>query len=172
MTNTFEYQCCILMCKTSHCNIIMTYNQKDSLLVEFVIDTLRMQEIETTHLFKNSLRNASYGYRRVHLIIKIFSWLLTLFFDTFGVLYILYLTKRTWEGFFVKWQIFYSLNLGLNLWCSHQFFHQFQYDIWYGDNIIQLNQSELANYIAFLLTLYFIIPYYHYNTKHDFAYCD
>ena len=37
------------MCKTPHYNIIMIYNQKDSpLLVEFVIDTLRMQEIEIT----------------------------------------------------------------------------------------------------------------------------
>ena len=70
----------------------MIYNQKYStLLVEFVIDTLRMQEIETPHLFKNLLRNASYGHRRVHLIIKIFPRSLTLFFDSFGVLYILYL---------------------------------------------------------------------------------
>ena len=29
MTNTFEYQYCILMCKASHYNIIMIYNQKD-----------------------------------------------------------------------------------------------------------------------------------------------
>ena len=96
MTNTFDCQCCILMCKTSHYNIIMRFDQKDSkLLVEIFIDTLKMQEIESPHLFRNLPRNASYGYRRFNLIIKIYPWSLTLFFETFVVLYILYLTKRT-----------------------------------------------------------------------------
>ena len=37
ITNTFDCQCCILMCETPHYDIII-YNQKDSpLLVEFVI---------------------------------------------------------------------------------------------------------------------------------------
>ena len=96
ITNTFDCQWCILMCKTLHYNIIMIYNQKD---LNLLLIHLEYKKLKSPHLFKNSPRNTSYGYRRVHLIIKIFPWSLSLFFDTFGVIYISYLIKRTWEGF-------------------------------------------------------------------------
>ena len=46
-----------------------------------------------------------------------------------------------------------------------------KFDI-YGDDMIQLNQSELANYTAFFFTICFIFPFYHDNIKYDFVYCD
>ena len=81
----------------------MKYNQKDSpLLVEFVIDTLWLQEIEITASFQKFTKEYILLLPKSPFNNQNIPWSLTLFFDTFGVLYISYLTKRTWEGFLLN----------------------------------------------------------------------
>ena len=69
MTNMFVCQCCILMYKIPP---LMINNHEDTkLLVEFVIDTLGMQEMEITASIQKFILRI---YRRLHSIIKIFPY--------------------------------------------------------------------------------------------------
>ena len=77
MTDMFVCQCCILMCKTPP--LIINNHEDSKLLVEFVIDTLRMREMEITasiEKFILRLPKSPFNHQNISLVAYIILYIL------------------------------------------------------------------------------------------------